>query len=122
MNHIFVEILKSPNGKEFISWYLSNYKDLETFKNLRFEQQLGTYLLYLEKVWGFSIIADNTGYITYYTSYHDSTSSSALLADRFKTNNFYHIHSVNKYDPNKTTFDYYALAIIKLFNNLDIPF
>ena len=119
INPILTKVLQSPNGKEFVTWYVSKYNNITVFKDLQFECQLGIFLVYLETIWGFSVIADNTGYITYYTSAFDGR-HGMLLKDRFKTNNFYHIHSVQ--GEIKDTMSYYSEAILHLFNNLDIPF
>lgn len=119
INDTLKQILQSPNGKEFAQWYTSQNNDITTFKDLRFEQQLGVYLMYLETMWGFSVIADNTGYISYYTSGFGN-SNKTLLSERFKTHNFYHIHSFE--GEIKDTMSYYSMGIIQLFNNLDIPF
>lgn len=119
INSTMTNLLSSPNGKSFLEWYITKYTNLQVFKDLPFEQQLGTILVYLEAMWGFSLIADNTGYISYYTSTF-SEGSITKLTDRFKTNNFYHIHSING-EP-KDVIYYYAMGVTELFNNLDIPF
>lgn len=120
INPIFQAILQSPNARDFLEWYNTKYNNLNIFKDLSFDCQMGVLLSYLEIRWGFSIIADNTGYIAYYTSFYGDNQNGALLKDRFKTNNFYHIHSYE--GETKDVISYYALGIIKLFNNLDIPF
>ena len=122
INTNFQQILQSPNAKSFLEWYISKYNNITSitvFRDLAFDCQIGVLIKYLEEFWGFSIIADNTGYIAYYTSGY-GTSRNVLIKDRFKTNDFYHIHSYQ--GEAKTCTDYYAMGIINLFNNLDIPF
>lgn len=120
INPILINILQSPNGKDFIEWYNTKYDNLNIFKDLPFEHQIGVFLTYLETHWGFSLIADNTGYIAYYTTDYGNIKQGGLIKDRFKTNDFYHIHSYQ--GETKDAMTYYSIGILKLFNNLDIPF
>lgn len=119
MNQVFLQLLRSPNAKEFLEWYIATYKDctIDIFQKLPFSHQIGVCLRFLEEHYGFSIIADNTGYICYFTS---NPQCFIPLRDRFQKRNFYHIYmeegqlQTNEY--------YYTKAIIHLFNDLDIPF
>ena len=122
MNKIF-EHLAIHNPKDiirFAEWYKPLYSNLPfvTFSQLSFEHQLGVFLRFFEDKFHFTVIADNTGYISYFT---DENYVKKDIVTRFKTESFYNIQ-VETNTPSITAMEQYGKAIIYLFNNLDLPF
>jgi hypothetical protein len=103
----------------FAEWYNKTYPGtISIFSLLPFPHQIGVFLQYFESRYGFSVLADNTGYVIYYCN---NTFVKHNIIERFEHKGAFDF-AKDVSTPSTTLTDQYSRAIMYLFNNLDLPF
>lgn len=124
MNKVFTEILKNKDTAiQFISWYKDKYgnEKLSWFTNAEFIEQIGYFILYFEEKHNMHINCAENGYIVFYAK---PALAQTEMRARIESGKDYFIHR-EEYTVSecvKSIFITYERAIIRIFEELNLPF
>lgn len=121
MNKVFQEILQTNTAVSFLTWYRDRYPNkIPIFKESEFSEQLGIFIQYFGDVHNLTYSVAKEGYYIYQLD-SNIPNESVRIRNAATGDKWIYRELFNK-PLNVSSLYLHQLAILRLFNSLDLPF